>query len=357
MRFQLSIAALFMACTASSGAFSAEPVGVRNISIFSPQRNSDLEVTVWYPSVGDGEKTLVGDNRIFEGSPAFKDATIRAGQFPLVLLSHGSGSRVEGMAWIAVKLAEAGFIVAGANHPGTTSGHSTPQDTPKIWERTQDLSSLVTSLTTDKAWMSSVSQSSVGVLGFSLGGAAAMEISGLRADLDSFVKYCEDHSDMMDCRWFAGERGYVNNEAVSVPKLDLRTVDKARFEQSNRDPRIKAAVLVDPGLATVIQPESSKDVAIPLTFINLGDDGKVPVGVKADELSHQISSADYVRLGGADHFSFLPVCKKDANAFLQSIGELDPICSDAGLRDRAEIHQELIKTIVDAFTGALKNGH
>jgi len=135
MRFQLPIAALFMACTAGSGAFSAEQVGVRDINVFSPQRNSNLEVTVWYPSAGDGEKTLVSDNRIFQGSQAFKDATIKTGQFPLVLLSHGSGSRVEGMAWIAVKLAEAGFIVAGTNHPGTTSGYSTPQDTPKIWER------------------------------------------------------------------------------------------------------------------------------------------------------------------------------------------------------------------------------
>lgn len=357
MRFQLTLPILLMACVTGSTALAAEPVGVRQMTMFSAERGKNLDVTIWYPSEGDGDKVLVGDNRIFEGAPAFKNAKIKNGQFPLVLLSHGSGSRVDGMTWIAAKLAEAGFIVAGTNHPGTTSGDSTPQDTPKIWERTNDLSNIASGLVDDTIWKASISQGNIGVLGFSLGGAAAMEISGLRADLDSFVRYCEDHSDMMDCRWFAGGRGYVNDEAVSVPKLDLHTVDKGRFEQSNRDPRIKAAVLVDPALATVIQPESIKDTAIPLTFINLGDEDKVPVAVKADALSKQIASADYVRLGGADHFSFLPLCKTGANDFLKSIGELDPICSDAGLRDRAEIHKELIETIVDAFTRALKTGH
>lgn len=357
MRFHLTLTTVFMAFVSGASAFAAEPVGVRQMSVPSPERGKDLDVTIWYPSTGDGDKTLVGGNRIFEGAPAFKNATIEKGQFPLVLLSHGSGSRVEGMTWIAVKLVEAGFIVAGTNHPGTTSGDSTPEATPKIWERTQVLSNIITGLTGNDVWRATINQNNIGVLGFSLRGTAAMEISGLRADLDGFVRYCEDYPDMMDCRWFAGGRGYVNGEAVSVPKLDLRTVDKARFEQSNHDPRIKAAVLADPGLAKVIKPESIKDVDIPLTFINLGDADKIPVGVKSDELARNIPSADYVRLGGADHFSFLPVCKKDANAFLKSIGELDPICSDVGLRDRAELHGELVKTIVNAFTRALKNGH
>lgn len=357
MRLNISLTALFMACVTGAAAFAAEPVGVRQMSVFSPERGKNLDVTIWYPSTGDGDKMLIGDNRIFEGAPAFKNATIEKGQFPLVLLSHGSGSRVEGMTWIAVKLAEAGFIVAGTNHPGTTSGDSTPEATPKIWERTQDLSNIITGLTESDVWQAAINKNNIGVLGFSLGGTAAMEISGLRADLDGFVRYCEDYPDMMDCRWFAGGRGYVNEEAVSVPKLDLRTLDKARFEQSNHDPRIKAAVLADPGWATVIKPESIKDIDIPLTFINLGDEDKIPVAVRSDELARNIPSADYVRFGGADHFSFLPVCKKDANDFLKSIGELDPICSDAGLRDRSELHGELVKTIVDAFTRSLKAAH
>ena len=77
-----------------------------------------------------------------------------------------------------------------------------------------------------------------------------------------------------DCGWYAGGKAYVDDEAVSVDKVDLRKIDKARFEQSNLDRRIKAAVLVDPGLAQAFDSQSLKDIAIPMSFINLGRPGR-----------------------------------------------------------------------------------
>lgn len=210
----------------------------------------------------------------FEGASVLEGAEIKIGQFPLVLISHGSGSRAEGMAWIAARLASEGFIVAGTNHPGTTSGDSTPAETPRIWERTDDLSTLVTALTSSKDWTGTIDADKVGVLGFSLGGSAAMEIAGARADLQSYINYCDTFATSMDCQWFAGGRGYKNEEQIDVPKLDLGSIDKTRFEQQNRDPRIRSAVLVDPGLALAFQPESLEKIDIPLTFINLGSKGR-----------------------------------------------------------------------------------
>jgi predicted dienelactone hydrolase len=354
MRLLPSLATLLLASTISLPALASDAVGVRETTIHSTTRDKDLAVTVWYPSKTDGTETPVGDNRIFKGATALKDASIADGHHPLILLSHGSGSRVEGMVWIATKLAEAGFIVAGPNHPGTTSGDSTPAETPKIWERTNDLSTIITAMTEDAAWQGSIDKGHIGVLGFSLGGSTAMEIVGGRANLDAYVKYCEDYPGMMDCRWFAGGRGYINEEAVDVEKLDLRKLDKARFEQSNRDPRITSAVLVDPGLAVAFKPESLKDIDIPVQFINLGSTGKIPVAVLADTLSKQVPTATYVQVNGSDHFSFLPQCKPGAADFLKSVGERDPICDEAGLRPRADIHAQLENLIVDAFTRTLK---
>jgi predicted dienelactone hydrolase len=260
------------------------------------------------------------------------------------------------MAWIAVKLASEGFIVAGTNHPGTTSGYSTPEDTPKIWERTNDLSTIATALTTDSRWKEAIEKDRIGVLGFSLGGSAAMEIAGARANLDAYARYCEENATMMDCQWFAGGQSYVNNEPVSVPKLDLRTIDKARFEQQNRDPRIRSAVLIDPGLALAFNPDSLKEIDIPLTFINLGSKGKIPPAVLADKLAAQVPAATYQQVDEADHFSFLPLCKPGAYAFLKSVGERDPICDPAGPRNRADLHAQLETMIVTAFNRTLKPG-
>lgn len=352
MRCIISATLLFVFATPP--AFADETVGTRDIAIHSSSRERDLSVTVWYPPGGMSQKVSVGDNRIFEGAPAFKDAPIQPHRLPLVLLSHGSGSRAIGMAWIATALAQAGFIVAAPDHPGTTSGDSTPEDTPKIWERTDDLSTIITSLTTNAEWSKSIDESRVGVLGFSLGGSAAMELAGARADLDAYVKYCVDYATSMDCQWFAGGRGYKNDEQIAVPKFDLRSVDKARFEQSNRDARIRSAVLVDPGLEVAFTKDSLETIDIPMTFINLGSVGDIPVSVLSDQLAKDVPHAAYMQVDDSNHFSFLPVCKKDADAFLKSVGEIDPICEQTHKRDRADIHKELVKLIVDAFQSTLK---
>ena len=169
------------------------------------------------------------------------------------------------MSWLATELAKAGFVVAGPNHPGTTSGDSTPANTPKLWERTQDLSAVIDMLTTDPQWSGVVDADSIGVVGFSLGGAAAMEIAGARANLDAYARYCDTYT-KWDCAWYAGGKAYVNDEAVLVDKVNLRAIDKMRFEQSNLDRRIKSAVLIDPGLAQAYDEQSLKEIAIPMSF-------------------------------------------------------------------------------------------
>lgn len=349
------LSAMLLSTLLLSSAHANEDVGVRDIAIPSPLRGKDLAVTVWYPSDGKGQAVRVGENRIFEGTTALKDAAIQPGHHPLVLLSHGSGARGTAMAWIATDLAREGFIVAAPDHPGTTSGDSTPEDTPKIWERTDDLSTIITSLTTNADWSPSIDANRIGVMGFSLGGSAALELVGARADLGAYVQYCVDYAQSMDCTWFSGGRGYNNGEAITVPPLDLRSVDKVRFEQSNHDQRIRTAVLVDPGLEVAFTKDSLHDIQIPLTFINLGNIGAIPVSVLADQLAKDVPDGTYAQVNGSDHFSFLPVCKPDAEAFLKSVGEIDPICTPSGPRNRDDIHGELIKMIVGAFETSLRS--
>ena len=330
----------------------AAEVGVREISVAAPERGRDLAVTVWYPAEAGGKAVLVGDNRVFTGAPASADAPAAGGRYPLVVLSHGSGGRIQGMTWLATALAKAGFVVAGPNHPGTTSGDSTPADTPKIWERTQDLSAVIDGLAADPRWSGVIDAQNIGVVGFSLGGAAAMEIAGARASLEAYANYCDTYT-QQDCKWYAGGVGYVNDELVQVDKLDLRTVDKTRFEQSNLDRRVKSAVLVDPGLAPAYDEESLRQIAIPMNFINLGDIGTVPPGVIADKVAALTPHGTYIAVDGSNHFSFLPECKQGAAEMLKSVGEVDPICDETG-RPRAEIHAELERLIITALQRTLE---
>lgn len=332
----------------------AAEVGVREILIAAPERGRDLAVTVWYPAKAGGEPVLVGDNRIFKGAPALRHAPVVKGPSPLVLLSHGSGGRAESMAWLATELAKAGFVVAGPNHPGTTSGDSLPANTPKVWERTQDLSAVIDGLTANPDWSGTIDAGRVGVVGFSLGGSAAMEIAGARTNLETYARYCDSYA-KWDCAWFAGGKGYINDEPVVVDKVDLRKIDRARFEQSNLDHRIQSAVLVDPGLAQAFEPDSLKSITIPMNFINLGSNGTVPLGVKADDLAALTPQGTYANVADADHFSFLPECKPGGAELLKTFGEVDPICADSSSRPRADIHAELIRLIGDGLQKTLKD--
>lgn len=346
-------------CAAVLGLAFATPglaadVGMRQLTIPATEHGRDLQVPVWYPAGPGGEPTLVGDSKVFKGEPASLDAPPAKGRFPLVLLSHGSGSRVQGMAWLATELARAGFVVAGPNHPGTTSGFSTPADTPKLWQRTRDLSAVIDKLTADSQWRDLVDADKVGVVGFSLGGAAAMEIAGARARLEAYASYCDTYK-KWDCAWYAGGVGYVNDEQVKVDKVDLRSIDKTLFEQSNLDRRVKSAVLVDPGLAQAYDTQSLKDIAIPMNFINLGDPATIPLAVVAEKLASLTPQGTYATVADANHFAFLPECKEGGAQLLKSLGEIDPICADAGIRPRADIHAELTRLISAALQRTLKN--
>ncbi len=324
---------------AASSVFAAEPVGTRVIDVPAPARSGTLSVTIWYPAATAGTPVPSSKDKVFVETPALTDAPIAGSIFPLILISHGSGGAIANLDWLATRLAAAGFIVAGPNHPGTTRGNSTPLDTTKLWQRANDLSDVLTALTADPAWIPHIDANHVGALGFSLGGHTVMAVAGVRVDREAYARYCEAEKAMADCVWFASG------------KVDLRSVDKTLFEQSNRDPRIRSVVAIDPSVVRAFTTESLRAIDIPIHFINIGRPKTIPIAVRSDDIAAEIPDADYQTVDGAVHLSFLAECRPKAANFLKSVGETDPICEDApgSPRTRAEIHVQMAAMIKAAF--------
>ncbi len=309
--------------------------GITYGSATAPIRGTDVDFNIWYPALPGGKSVSVGGNGVFYGTPAGRDAPHQAGRFPMVVISHGAGGNAEQFGWIASELAQAGFVVVLPNHPGTTTGNASAEAAVRVWERPADVSAILDEITANANDYPYIDTDRISILGFSAGGYTAMATSGARVDPDLLQGFCDDTDHgMSDCAFLAHFG------------VDLHALDLSPAAQDLRDPRIKTAVIVDPGIIETITADSLAEINIPMLIINLGDEDTIPAGVYARGAAEVIRNATYSIVEDAIHFSFLAQCKPKGAQILINEGELDPLCEDAGGRARTDIHDELSNRIV-----------
>lgn len=310
-------------------------VGITYGSAAAPVRGTDVDFNIWYPAIPGGKSVTVGGNGVFYGTPTGRDAPHQAGRFPMVVISHGAGGNAGQFGWIASELAQAGFVVVLPNHPGTTTGNASAEAAVRVWERPADVSAVLDEITANSDDYPYIDTDRISILGFSAGGYTAMATSGARVDPDLLQGFCDDTDHgMSDCAFLAHFG------------VDLHALDLSPAAQDLRDPRIKTAVIIDPGIIETITSDSLSEINIPMLIINLGDEETVPAGVYARRAAEVIPTATYSIVEDAIHFSFLAQCKPKGAQILINENELDPLCDDAGERPRADIHDELSDMIV-----------
>lgn len=146
LKFSFLTAGLWLSITTL--AYSAESVGFREAKLDQDTARS-LHVAIWYPTEDGANAVTIGENRVFQGTSAVKEALPDAGAHPLVVLSHGYGGSWRNLNWLAPELAQQGYIVAAPDHPGTTTFNKDADQAAKLWERPHDLSRVIDVLTTD----------------------------------------------------------------------------------------------------------------------------------------------------------------------------------------------------------------
>jgi predicted dienelactone hydrolase len=311
---------------------AADAVGVRMMTVTASERAQPLTVTLWYPAGAGGTAERVGENKVFEGVPARRDADIADGTFPIVLLSHG-GLRVapNQSGWIASGLASLGFLVAVVQPPKPPDARAAAAET---WLRPADLSATLTALDADPTTAEHAAPGQAAAVGFFLGGTSGLALAGARLDADRYGRSCDPPATGPDCAWFAHDG------------VDLRDVDAAKLARSGRDPRIGTVVAIDPELTASFSPESLSEITASVTIINLGAPG--PIAPDASGLQTAIPGATYAAVPDATSFSAMAACKPQGADILLAEGEDDAIChEDARARERT--HARLAIVIVDAL--------
>ena len=329
----LSFLALFHALPAAAEMLP----GYDRFDLMAAHRSRPIAASVWYPAANATYPALVGDGPIFDPTRAFVGAAIAPGQHPLVLISHGSGGNADALGWLSAGLVARGAIVLAVNHPGSTSGDSSPRRSIDLGARAKDLAAALDMVLSDPAFSPFIDQSRVSVVGFSLGGTSALGLAGLRFDGKAQDLRCTTGPDAADCGFFL--RGGVS------------FAGSPGFAADARDPRIAHAIAIDPGFGGAVEAQSLNDITAGITLINLGEAhrlGAVDVGPTGNDLARRLSGATYTVIAPANHFTFLGTCKPGAETMLEDEGE-DAICSDPEGTVRKDIHTRLLEVVAKSL--------
>jgi predicted dienelactone hydrolase len=340
MTIKTALAAAAFALLAAPAIAQEKQVGAMSFTFDAAHRERLVQSVIFYPADKGGLQEWLGDNVVFKGERVRRDAKPERGKHPLVVVSHGSGGNAAGLAWLATRLAAQGFVVAIPNHQGSTSADSTPETTiPAMWERPADISRLLDEIAASPSVSALVDENDISALGFSLGGAVALKMVGVRFHASALAAFCDETPDAIGCPWLA------KGNALIPGHVDLHKIDAERFDAAYPDARIKRIVAIDPGFAPAVDMSSLSAVTADVQIINLGGADKLPTGVNAAQISKAIAHSRYDTVVGADHFDFLPECKTLGWFYIWLEGD-DPVCSQSSGASRAAIHEAAAQKIL-----------
>lgn len=318
---------------------TGNPVGFNSGTFTDVARKRELPWHSWYPTSATDGVELVEENAVFKGFSAIRQAPVVEGKRrSLVVLSHGSGGNRANQGWLAIELARRGAVVVAPNHPGSTSRDSAPATNILAWERPADIRTVISAVLADEDAFGLIDPERIAVIGHSLGGYTALATGGARLQLDDFIAYCEELPDNPDCAFYRSGA------------VELERVDRRRFEDDQRDPRVAAIVAIDPAYARAFDTESLFTLAPVLLIAPHREPGAV-ADLQVATLAQQLpSQSEFVEIEGAHHFSFLPVCKPFGYRILDLVeDEAELLCAPETDLSRESVHTEAFERIAAFF--------
>ena len=322
---------VFVICLATSLAYAAGTglgAGFRVVELNDPVAQKVMKAAVFYPTEENSGFTKMGPLEI----AAMKDASVRRGRYPLVLLSHGNGGSMFSHQDIASALAKHGFVVAAIEHPGDNFRDESGLGTDRVLiGRNLQLTALLDFLLANPALAPFLDSAKVGVAGFSAGGYTALLMVGANPKFDLLKDFCALSPSSVIC---AGGGEVL----VSSPPL----VAKA-------DARVRAAFVMSP-VAAFFDQDSLVGISVPVYVYAAANDSVLPIQGNALRVSKALRTlTKYSEVPSADHFVFLSPCTSQMKSITPTL------CMDPPGVERHTVHETLIRDAA-AFFRAHLNG-
>jgi predicted dienelactone hydrolase len=309
-----------------------------------------VEWVTWYPlATRDDELAPSLDARAndsFALGPLVSDGALSAGasQYPVVLLSHGTGGCAWSLSWLGWRLAQAGYITIGVSHHGnTTLEPYRPEGFLCWWERATDLTFVLDHLSVDGPLAGRLDLDRAFAFGFSLGGYTVMSLLGAITNTALFRAWGAGGS-----RLAIGPKEFPDLAGRIEPLLRSNPVFRSSWERqrrSHRDARIRAAFLAAPApTVRSFEVESVRAIQTPVEMIVGGGDEEAPPDACARWLHDHLPNCTLdVLAREVGHYVFLCEGTERGKAMAP-----DLLTDPFGV-DRAAIHRDVSERCVRFF--------
>lgn len=261
---------------------------------------------------------------------------------PVVVISHGLGSDRDSFRYLAQRLASYGFAVAVPEHPNSNTeqirsllaGRTNVVTQPREFiDRPLDIKYLLDIL--EKLSGNNLNLQQVGVIGQSFGGYTALALAGASLNFEQLEQDCSK----LD--------GFLNVSLL----LQCRASELPQMHYNLRDPRVKAAIAINPVTSSIFGRDGLSQIPIPVMLVSSSNDRVAPaLPEQIQPFSWLTTEQKYlVLLEGGTHFS--AISKSDLNP--------DPIqipSEIVGSNTETQLARRYLKTLSVAFlTTYIKN--
>ena len=262
----------------------ADGVGFRDIGFEAGGER--IVAAVWYPSPVSSGRTVEGPFAM----AAARNAPLSAGRYGLVLISHGTGGHRLGHRGTAVRLAQAGYVVAAPEHAGDSWRDSQHSGTAANWQRRpRQLSAVLDRLLADPAFGPRIDPERIAAVGHSAGGYSVLALVGGLADMTVLLQHCTDFRDRDPVFCSYGRQD--EHIGGKLPEL--------------ADRRVRAAVAVAP-VGALFGPDAFAGVAAPAQIHRLGRDRVLRRPWHADNIVQLMGGKARLAVHPeAHHFAFI----------------------------------------------------
>lgn len=315
-------------------------VGMADFTYEAAHHGKPVTAFIWYPSTSGGTVARVAENGVFHGVDVRQDGALSQGQaLPVVMLSHGLGGNWRSLTWLASGLAEQGALVVAVNHPNSSTFDFDMREGLNHWTRARDVSRALDKLVDDPAFGRRIDANRIMAAGFSYGGWTALSLGGVTGNLAGEVAECEAQQD--------NSSHCADLIRAGVSFADLKA---GQWNASYKDHRITHVAALDPALHHGFTDANVADLQADTVLMSLGDgpDRLVATDFDASGFVNLLPQAKVRRIAPASHFSALPLCKPAGPMILKEEGD-DPVCTDPEGANRAEIHAEVLDTLIKAL--------